>query len=212
MSKPDYIPDMSLGDRDDKPPPPPIPAPIDVTSSYQPKEVPASPPQPAAPPDWQEGDRVLAPWEPMFLYSGTIKQIKLDDARGDLALVEFDDGDDGWVQVYSLCPIEVMAGQKVFSRRRMGPHFFAAEVLEIAGEEVHVQFHEGGTEWTTIAALRIPCIENGPGAVGTRFGSNRLPQHANPQPTGSGVPSWVWTVGLIILFVVLRAGCRSMMH
>src|SRR5438067_1083380 len=43
-------------------------------------------------PGWKAGDRVLAPWEPTFLYVGTIA--KIEDQQ---ALIEFDDGDSGWV-------------------------------------------------------------------------------------------------------------------
>lgn len=121
---PGNIPDMSLGERSEKPAPAqPLP---EVSTSYTPQPEPVKTPSSAessAPPDWQEGDRVLAPWEPVFLYAGTIKQIKIDEAQGDQALIQFDDGDAGWVFLFSLCPLEVKNGQKVLSRRNMGPHF-----------------------------------------------------------------------------------------
>src|SRR5437867_1145442 len=109
LPDPDKIPDMRLDEPSSKPAP--THEPIDVASAYQPKEVPlqgaahevsGSPPR-----EWLEGDDVLAPWEPVFLYPGVIKQIKIDEARGDQALISFDDGGEGWVFVYSLCPLEL---------------------------------------------------------------------------------------------------------
>lgn len=212
LPDPGNIPDMSLGERNDKPSQS-VPARPEFSYQLQPiSEVPpskAGPDAPGQPPaEWQEGDRVLAPWEPMFLYAGTIKQIRIDDASGDKALIEFDDGDAGWVYMFSLCTLQVRRGQRILCRRRMGPTFGAAEVLEVRGEEAHVQFDEGGKEWTTVAAFRIPCVENGPGAVGTKFSAHRPAEMS--APAGNAVPSWLIWVGISILFAVVRIGCRSM--
>src|SRR5437773_959290 len=94
----------------------------DVSSYQTEKEPPLPSPVPteSAPSDWQEGDAVLAPWEPFFLYPGTIKEIKIDEARGDQALIDFDDGGQGWVFLYSLCPLEFKEGQKIHCRRSSG--------------------------------------------------------------------------------------------
>src|SRR5947209_5423525 len=84
---------------------------------------------------WQPGDRVLAPWEPTFLYAGTLERVE-----GRRALVRFDDGDAGWVELSFIEPLALQAGQRVMSRRRMGPHFFPGEVREVEGENVDVEF------------------------------------------------------------------------
>lgn len=210
LPDPGRIPDMSLGERDDRPVPP---VHADPKYSYQPPpahEV-QFPPTPtdspgSSPVDWQEGDRVLAPWEPMFLYAGTIKQIRLDEDRGDQARIEFDDGDEGWVYLYSLSPLQLKAGQRIFCRRRTERFYHAAEILEVGDGEAHVEFDTGGSEWTTLAALRIPCVENGPGAA-AKFGSYNFSETL--EPPGSGVPSWVIWVGIWVLLAVLRVGCRS---
>src|SRR5262249_35686940 len=109
---PDKIPDMELGERTEPQyPPQPVPEP---TTFYKPKPeetAPTPPPAPVPTPpsarkkQWREGDRVLAPWEPMFLYAGTITRITYDEDKGDQALIEFDDGDDGWVFLFSVRPL-----------------------------------------------------------------------------------------------------------
>lgn len=108
---------------------------------------------------WKAGDRVLAPWEPTFLYAGRIVQL-----TGERARIEFDDGDAGWVEVAHLQPLSLSLGTRVMSRRRMGPHFFPGEIHEVDGEKVHVEFDDGKEEWTTVASLRIPCPPRGRGA------------------------------------------------
>jgi hypothetical protein len=222
LPDPDKIPNMELGERADTPTPPHQP--IDPTSGYQPKEVPidSSPEerdshaehesQPDSKPrEWREGNDVLAPWEPFFLYPGVIAEIKIDDAHGDQALINFDDGGEGWVFLYSLCPLEFKIGQKVQVRHPHGNRYTEVEVVEVEGEEVQICYADGGTEWTTTTCIRVPCIENGPGAVAKRFAPwQGVPQNA-PTPN-SGIPSWVWTTGVVILLVFLRIGCRAMNH
>ncbi len=149
----DDFPDLTLPERSDKPPVEPTPA-----------------ARPTAP-RWNVGDRVLAPWEPQFLYAGRVAEL-----RGNEALVDFDDGDAGRVRLDQLRPLVVQRGQKVLSRRQMGPHFFPAEIREVRGEEVCVVFADGrGEEWTRVGALRLPCPAVGPGAEPTRMGSPREP-------------------------------------
>src|SRR4051812_11571402 len=107
---------------------------------------------------WRVGDRVLAPWEPTFLYAGTVSEL----AAGRV-LVRFDDGDSGWVELALVRPLALTVGQRVMSRRRMGPHFFPGQLGEIDGENVRVEFDDGKEEETTVAALRIPCRPAGRG-------------------------------------------------
>lgn len=108
---------------------------------------------------WQKGNRVLAPWEPTFLYAGTVEQVT--EKR---ALIQFDDGDSGWVELAFVQPLALELGQRVMSRRRMGPHFFPGEIQEVDGEHLHIEFDDGKEEWTTVASLRIPCPPRGKGA------------------------------------------------
>ena len=206
LPDPDKIPDMSLGERSDKLPSPVPPWEMPTSIQAQPEGgVAAAQKSELAPPRWQEGDQVLAPWEPMFLYPGTISQIKVDEARGDQALIEFDDSGAGWVFLYSICPREIANGQRVQCRRGNGPHYISCEILDVDGDDVHVRFDEGGVEWTTVAALRIPCIENGPAAVPTRF----APWQTPPSASGTGIPSWAVTAIIVVVLLFLRLGCRA---
>ena len=163
FNNPDNFPDMSIPERTDKAPNP-VPLP-DMT-------IPDRAPEPLRPQSglgysWKVGDRVLAPWEPTFLYTGQIAEIKDNQA-----LIEFGDGDVGWVVLERARPLAVPRGQRVLSRRNMGPNFFPGKILEVRGDEVCVGFDDGGEdEWTTIAALRIPC-QPGPGATPTKMASH----------------------------------------
>ena len=126
---------------------------------------------------WRAGDRVLAPWEPEFLYAGRVAQID-----GVQALIEFDDGDAGWVTLETARKLVVKPGQRVLSRQRMSPQFFPATVDEVRGEQVLVVF----ADWprpsgVAVAALRIPCLDTGPGAVPTQVASHRaFQEHLRP--------------------------------
>ena len=204
LPDPDKIPDMSLGESADKPTPG---VSTDAASAYQPPPEPPKPePEaPAPPPTWRKGDDVLAPWEPFFLYPGTIAEIKIDEARGDQALIQFDDGGEGWVFVYSLCPLEIKPDQEVQCRRRKGAEYSAAKVVELNEDEVRVRFDEGGGEWTTFDYFRVPCVENGPGAPATRF----APFQSAAAP-GGGFPRWVTWIGITIVLIFVRIACREM--
>lgn len=120
---------------------------------------------------WKVGGRVLAPWEPAFLYAGTIQSVERQRA-----LIQFDDGDSGWVPLDLLREVSVKPGQKVFSRRKMGALFYAGEVAEVSGDEVRIRFESGvPDEWTRIAALRIPNDKNdGRGAEPIKVASNEV--------------------------------------
>jgi hypothetical protein len=175
--KPDPIPDMTLPERGDTAPSPaPMPD-MTLPARAQPQgQVEKAPPaweRPTRKPiEWKPGDRVLAPWEPMFLYVGTIKSIE-----GIRALIEFDDGDSGWVYVEDIRKVSVELGQRVLSRRKMGALFYPGEVAQLHGDdEVLVRFEEGDEEWTRIAALRIVREDNDDnrGAEPVRVESNRV--------------------------------------
>jgi hypothetical protein len=155
---PDDFPDLSLGERANKPP-----------------ETSQPPAASGAPTGWRVGDRVLAPWEPQFLYAGRVAELQADKA-----LVQFDDGDSGWVPLDLLRPLAMPVGQKVLSRKRMGQTFLPGEVREVRGDEVRVAFADGETEWTRVGALRIPCQPRG-GATPTQVASHMaFLQHLRP--------------------------------
>ena len=116
---------------------------------------------------WKKGDRVLAPWEPTYLYAGTIDQV-----IAPRALIRFDDGDSGWVELAHVQPLSLKPGLRVMSRRRMGPNFFPGEIQEVDGEKIHVEFDDGKEERTTVASLRIPCRPLGRGADQVRATSH----------------------------------------
>jgi hypothetical protein len=117
---------------------------------------------------WRVGDRVLAPWEPDCLYIGTVAQVE-----GQQALIDFDDGDSGWVLVSQVRAIAVRQGQKVTARRHMGLNFHPAEVLEVRGEDVCLQLDADSEEiWVALAALRIPCPPAGPAAIAMQVASH----------------------------------------
>lgn len=169
---PDSFPDMRIPERTD-----PVPAPRPMPDMTIPDRLPEPVlPQSGSGQSWKVGDRVLAPWEPNFLYTGRIA-----DIQDNQALIQFGDGDEGWVVLERLRPLVVPKGQKVLSRRNMGPNFFPGEILEVRGDEVCVGFDDGGEdEWTTIAALRIPC-QPGPGATPTKVAAP-LPHYQGLQP------------------------------
>jgi hypothetical protein len=215
LPDPDKIPDMSLGERTERPAS--KPQPLEGASAYQHQpnlEPPRPVPQkPAGERErrWQEGDDVLAPWEPTFLYPGTIKQIMPDDARGDQALIAYDDGGEGWVFLYSLCPLEFKEEQQVHVRRQGGVTYVPGKILEVGDDEVRVRYDNGNTEWTRMTTLRVPCIANGPGAAATKLAPWQ-PATAPVGDSGTGIPSWVIWVGLAILLAVFRVGCRAAMQ
>jgi hypothetical protein len=53
----------------------------------------------------------------------------------------------------------------------MSAVFLPGTVRELAGDEALVEFADGADEWVTLAALRIPCLDTGPGAEPTRVAS-----------------------------------------
>jgi hypothetical protein len=174
--KPDPIPDMTLPERNDQPlESARIPDMTLPERKERERHIEKAPPvwERTVPGQgrWKVGDRVLAPWEPMFLYAGTIQEI--DKIK---AMIQFDDGDAGWVYVEQIRALSVRQGQKVFSRRKMGALFYAGEVLELRGDEVLVGFAAGGAdEWTRIAALRIPSEDDDTrGAEPTKVASNQI--------------------------------------
>ncbi len=175
-SKPDPVPDMTLPERSNVPlESAKIPDMMLPEREKPERHIEKAPPvwERSAPGKgrWKVGDRVLAPWEPMFLYAGAIQEI--DKIK---ALIQFDDGDAGWVYVEQIRELAVRRGQNVLSRRKIGALFYPGEILEIRGDEVLVGFAQGGAdEWTRIAALRIPSEDDDArGAESVKVASNQV--------------------------------------
>jgi hypothetical protein len=193
MSRPnnpyDDFPDLSLPDRADPPQSPLQPL------SVVPKEI-----SQARSTGWREGDRVLAPWEAHFLYFGVIEQIENGQAH-----IAFGDGDAGWVFVEQIRPISLSPGQQVFCRPQPGHLHLPAEILDVAGERVHVSF-ENGDDWTSLSALRIPTNPAGPDAVVTRAASH-LAFAKNLMP---GTRVWAhWGAGALFVGTVRAANAQE---
>lgn len=208
---PDNVPDMSLEGISEKPMPAAAPK-AETSYASNPDVAKPKPDLPATVPDeseWHVGNRVFAPWEPVFLYPGVIRQIMEDEAKGDQALIRYDDGGEGWVFLYSLCPIEYHEGQQVQVRRH-GGQYSPGKIESIDDKEIRVRFDDGSTEWVEASAMRIPCVANGPGALGTQLAPWQTPPPEQAQ--GGGIPSWAITIGLIVLVALLRFGCRAMMQ
>jgi hypothetical protein len=137
------FPDLSLPERQELVP-------------VKPSATPAKLPMVASQTTWRVGDRVLAPWEPIFLYVGEIARI--ENGR---ALIEFDDGDSGHVPLERLKPVVVPIGHKLLCRRGKGRNYYPATVREFKSD-VQVEYEDGTREWTTLAAIRFPCASIGP--------------------------------------------------
>jgi hypothetical protein len=107
----------------------------------------------------------------MFCYVGTIQEINKNRV-----MIQFDDGDAGWVAVDQIRPLSVTRGQKVSSRRNMGALFYPGEIVQVRGDEVLVGFEDGTDEWTRIAAIRFFREEDddSEGAQPTKVASNQV--------------------------------------
>jgi hypothetical protein len=157
---PRNVPDMTLPSKGrEQSSAAPLPATKLPEPSRQIHEIPAAEQSnvPAAHP-WAKGDRVLAPWEPHFLYVGTIEQV-----QGNEASIEFDNGDTGWVPVISMEPLSVKVGDVVHCRKKLWSHFLLGTLEQIERDKILVRFFDGSKEWTILAAIRVACAESGPG-------------------------------------------------
>ncbi|GIW80890.1 MAG: hypothetical protein KatS3mg105_2697 [Gemmatales bacterium] len=99
---------------------------------------------------WQRGDRVFAPWEPEFLYPGTVQS-----ANDEFVVVAFDDGDQIELPMGSAVALELSAGDLVFSRYQGGAEYLPAVIRERNGDELLVEYEDGETEWTTLSLIRL---------------------------------------------------------
>ncbi len=104
---------------------------------------------------WRPGDRVLAPWEPDFLYPGTVVYV---GKRG--LVIEYDDGDEGYVPESTLRPLQIQVGSQVQVRRDPDVNrYYWAEVLAVDGEIIRVRYSEDDSEETLpVGRIRIPRV------------------------------------------------------
>ena len=98
------------------------------------------------------GERVLAQWEPGFLYPGVIEEL----AEG-LALVSFDDGDAGWVSLNCVFPFVLEHGQDVLCRKPAGMLYYRGTIAGTNGPEVKICYSDESSEWVAVARIRIRC-------------------------------------------------------
>lgn len=177
-------------------PPPPRPKPTVFVGD----EILTGAPAGRSPEGWRVGDRVFAPWEPMYLYGGVIEGFS-----GNTAFIRFDDGDAGPALIESLKPLKIHVGQRVESRIKMANNFAPATVRWADGDDVIVDFDRGGEEHTTIAALRIPIgadIFSG----GLAPSSVRSPAPAPENSSGRGTTWIIWIVISVGLAMVRACG------
>jgi hypothetical protein len=125
---------------------------------------------------------VLAPWEPHWLYPGTV-----GDVRDGSLFVYFDDGGRGWVPAALTRSLATIGpGSRVFCRWRGGQFYYPAVVERRNAEQLLVRYGEGGTEWNVISMLRVATVasESVHGAVGKEFDrrdSSRFEEDAAPR-------------------------------
>ncbi len=116
---------------------------------------------------FQPGDRVWAPWKSNSLAVGTIDIFENEEAH-----IHFDDGNRGWVQVNQLMALQIPVVLRVQGRWQMGFFFYPGTIGQVAGERIFIQYDDGDREWTTPAALKVPCDPFGPDARPTKVASH----------------------------------------
>jgi hypothetical protein len=102
---------------------------------------------------WNVGDRVLANWMPEpFFYPAVISNISGD---GFIA-VDYDDGESAELQPGQVLPLELEEGGLVFARRKQGPAYLPAKLLQIDGDDLKVRYEQDGTvERTMVRYVRV---------------------------------------------------------
>jgi DUF971 family protein len=129
---------------------------------------------------FEPGDRVLAPWEPEWLYPATV--VDTDDFE-ELAAVAFDDGDAARASFVLLRPIRLAPGEFVCARRnRSIKKYVPAVVVEVDGESVRVEYEDGKRDRMGFEYIRVPVA--GPLAVGARVFAPGEPDWLYPATVG----------------------------
>jgi hypothetical protein len=98
----------------------------------------------------QTGDRVWAVWNNAAFFPGTVGELNDQQVH-----VQFDDGDQAWVFLADLLPLDIIPGMPVMCRRKTGPQFFPGTIADFEGERILVQFEDGSEEWTTVSSLAL---------------------------------------------------------
>lgn len=101
-----------------------------------------------SPKRWQPGDRVLAPWEPEWLYPATVQQVSDDSI-----LVSYDDGDSDWLDAASARALDIDKGSRVFGWWN-GP-YYPGTVTERDGNQIQIAYDDGDSEWTELSSIRV---------------------------------------------------------
>lgn len=100
---------------------------------------------------WQIGARVLAGRQnEAYLYPATVRWLD-----GDKVAVDFDDGDQGWVNAAKLIPLNLEVGDRVFARMPVGHNYSPARITRIEGAKIHIEYDDGEPEWTSAGMLRV---------------------------------------------------------
>src|SRR5262249_9977301 len=99
----------------------------------------------------EEGSGVWALWNNTALFPGTVSECGEEEVH-----VRFDDGDEAWVQLEHLLPLDLIVGLRVVGRWRMGPDFYPGAISDTEGDRVQVRYDDGSEEWTTAEALALP--------------------------------------------------------
>ena len=126
---------------------------------------------------WQAGDRVLAPWEPEWLYPATVQQTNADSVQ-----VAYDDGDSSWLNVAALRPLDIEKGSRVCGWWN-GP-YYPGTVTERDGNRVHIAYDDGDNEWTDLSYIRVAATRTSPVELpAQRFGTGAAAANGS---------SWGW--------------------
>jgi len=140
-----------------------------------------------SPTQWQAGDRVLAPWEPEWLYPATVEQTKADSV-----LVAYDDGDLDWLNAAAVRPLDIDRGSRVFGWWN-GP-YYPGTVTERAGNRIHIAYDDGDSEWTDFSSVRVAALNAAP--------------PAQPRRTRR----WQWVAAAVALSLVLLLGFAAVQY
>ena len=123
------------------------------------------------------GSRVQAPWS----RSGQMYPGQVSSLYGKLALIDFDDGDQGWADVTRLRPAgvpritptdscRVRIGEKVRAPWSRSGQMYPGIVSEVHGNLARVDFDDGDQGWALCSTTVVvrPVAISGPVRVGTR--------------------------------------------
>lgn len=101
--------------------------------------------------DWRVGDRMFAPWEPQWLYPGTILCIDRE-----VAFIRFDDDDRAIIPLTEIKSVSIRVGGEVQCRRdREVKTYWPAEVLAVTDDEIRVRYDDGDEDRVPISHCRI---------------------------------------------------------